>query len=104
MGLVAVAAGDAKGAEKRAKSAAVRIPGAPLAKLLSAQSRLLSGDAAAARRIFVELLEDDSATFFGLRGLLQESMDAKNWPEALGYIRKAYQLEPGPRVDRDHAL
>lgn len=93
-GLVAVAAGDAQSAEKYAKRAEYMIPGVPLTKLLTAQSALMNGNAPKARREFSALLEDDSAAFFGLRGLLTEHLRDGNAVEALALIRRAEELQP----------
>ncbi len=93
-GLVAVAAGDAQSAEKYAKRAELMIPGVPLTKLLTAQSALMNGNAPKARREFSALLEDDSAAFFGLRGLLTEHLRDGNAVEALALIRRAETLQP----------
>lgn len=93
-GLVAVAAGDAQMAEKYSKRAQIMIPGAPLSKLLSAQAALLQGNAPKARVEFQALLDDDAAAIFGVRGLLNETLDAGNYKEALGYIRHAERLQP----------
>jgi len=93
-GFVAIAAGDARAAEKHAARASVMVPGAPLAKLLSAQSHMLSGEAHKARRLFAELLEHEHAAFLGVRGLLQDTLQAKDYREALQHIRHADELQP----------
>jgi HemY protein len=94
-GMVAVAAGDAAGAQKHARRALAGIPDAPLAKLLSAQALLLAGDAQKARRIFSELADDDTAAFLGLRGLLAEAENNGDYAAALLHARRAAQLQPG---------
>jgi HemY protein len=93
-GLVAVAAGDERTAEKLSRRAARLVPDTPLTKLLTAQAALLRGDAPAARREFTALLDDRSAAFFGLRGLLNETLETGNYREALDLIRRAHALEP----------
>lgn len=93
-GFVAVAAGDARAADKFAKQAEYMIPGVPLTKLLTAQTALMNGNAPKARREFANLLEDDSAAFFGLRGLLTEHLRDGNAVEALSLIRRAETLQP----------
>lgn len=94
-GLVAVAAGDGRTAEKYAKRAEDMIPGTPLTRLLVAQTALMNGNAPKARREFAELLEDNDAAFFGVRGLLTDTLNQGNYREALVHIRKAEQLQPG---------
>ena len=93
-GLVAVAAGDGIAAEKYAKRAEYMIPGTPLTRLLTAQTALMNGNAPKARREFANLLEDGSAAFFGVRGLLNETLADGNYREALDLIRKAETLQP----------
>jgi len=94
-GLVAIAAGDGRSAEKYAKRAEDMIPGTPLTRLLVAQTALLNGNAPKARREFAELLDDNDAAFFGVRGLLNETLQQGNYREALTLIRKADELQPG---------
>jgi len=93
-GLVAVAAGDGVAAEKFSRRAESMIPGTPLTRLLTAQSALMNGDAPRARREFANLLEDGSAAFFGVRGLLNETLAEGNYSEALDLIRRADELQP----------
>jgi HemY protein len=93
-GFVAVAAGDGRTAERYAGRANTMIPDAPLTRLLAAQSYLLNGNAPRARAEFSALLKDDSAAFFGIKGLLQESLHSGDYREALQYIRKADALQP----------
>jgi len=94
-GLVAIAAGDGRTAEKYAKRAENMIPGTPLTKLLVAQTALMNGDAPKARREFAALLDDNDAAFFGVRGLLTDTLKEGNYREALTLIRKADELQPG---------
>jgi HemY protein len=93
-GLVAIAAGDALAAEKYTKRAKDMIPDAPLAKLLSAQSAQMNGNAPKARREFTALLDDEDAAFFGLRGLLNEHMRDRNYGEAANLLARAENLQP----------
>jgi HemY protein len=93
-GLVAIAAGDAQSAQKHASRAQELIPGVPLTRLLTAQTALLNGNVPAARREFISLVEDKEAAFFGLRGLLADTMAEKNYAEALVYARRAAELQP----------
>ncbi|MDE1151352.1 MAG: heme biosynthesis HemY N-terminal domain-containing protein [Micavibrio sp.] len=94
-GLVAVAAGDGRSAERYARKAEDMIPGTPLTRLLVAQTALMNGNAPKARREFAELLEDNDAAFFGVRGLLNDTLQQGNYREALALIRKADELQPG---------
>lgn len=96
-GLVAVAAGDGPAAEKFSRRALAMIPGAPLARLLTAQAAMMNGNAPRARREFAALLEDDDAAFFGIRGLLSDLLVEGNTAEALQLVRRAEKLQPRRR-------
>lgn len=93
-GLVAVAAGDAKRAEKMMQRAQTALPEQPLTRLLTAQTALLLGNDAAAKRAFADLLDDPEGAFFGVRGLLNEALARRDYSEALAYLRRADQLQP----------
>lgn len=93
-GLVSIAAGDPQSAEKNAKRAEALIPGTPLTKLLTAQTALLNGNVPKARREFTGLLDDGEAAFFGLRGLLTQTLKEGSYAEAQSLIRKAEELQP----------
>jgi HemY protein len=93
-GLVAIAAGDSYGASRLSQRAEILVPGTPLTRLLTAQTALLNGDSAKARREFTALLDDDSAAFLGVRGLLSEAVSAGDHAAALELIRRADKLQP----------
>jgi len=93
-GLVAVAAGDMKGAERQARRAKSLLPGMALTKLLSAQSALMKGDGTLAKVEFQGLLDDRSAAFFGVRGLLNEALKQGDHAEVLKLMRQAEKLQP----------
>ncbi len=93
-GLVAIASGDNGAAAKQARKAKALLPDTSLTKLLSAQSSLMNGDTANANLEFTELLEDKNAAFFGIRGLLNQSMQDGDNAQSLKLIRKAEALQP----------
>jgi HemY protein len=68
-GLLAVAAGDLRAAERSSHEAARRAPELPLTRLLQAQTAQLRGDRDTARRIFQAMTEDPETRIAGLRGL-----------------------------------
>jgi len=72
-GLIAVAAGDLRGAERAMLEASRRTPDQPLARLLEAQTAQLKGDRAAARQVFQRMTEDPQTRIAGLRGLYVEA-------------------------------
>ncbi len=92
-GLVAVAAGDARGALRLGRESG-RLIKNPLNLLLLAQAAQLDGDEAQARRHFGAMLEHSETEFLGLRGLLVQATKAGDWDAALDYARRAYALRP----------
>lgn len=92
-GLVAVAAGDPKAAQRYGRKAGQLIDN-PLNLLLLAQAAQLNGDEAAARRFFERMLEHPETEFLGLRGLIVQATKAGDWQAARGYARRAYGLSP----------
>lgn len=93
-GLVAVAAGDAKRAEKMMQRAQAVLPDQPLARLLAAQTALLQGNRAAAQRAFAALLDDPEGAFFGVRGLIADSLSRRDYLAAREHLRTADRLQP----------
>src|SRR5918997_3611901 len=91
-GLIAVAAGDLRTAERATQEAARRIPGQPLARLLQAQTAQLKGDRSAARRIFQEMTEDPATRIAGLRGLYIEA-EREGEREAAHVIAEQARIE-----------
>lgn len=95
LGFVAIAAGNAKDATRYSKQTQKYLPeqgGLPL--LLEAQAARLRGDEGAARQIYMQLLKDKDAAFFGVRGLLKAAMDAQDYEAALDHARQALALNP----------
>ena len=72
-GLIAIAAGDVRTAERAMQDAARRLPDQPLTKLLKAQTAQLTGNRAIAREIFQEMTKDAATRTVGLRGLYIEA-------------------------------
>lgn len=72
-GLVAIAAGDVRLAERSMLEATRRAPGQPLTRLLQAQTAQLKGDRTAAREVFKDMVEDAQTRIAGLRGLYIEA-------------------------------
>ncbi len=93
-GLVAVAAGDTKVALKHSKRASKLIPQVSLTKLLSAQSSLMNNEHDKAQKQFYELIKDKEASFFGVRGLLTQTIRQGDHDKALQLVRQADSLQP----------
>jgi HemY protein len=94
-GFVSVAAGDAKKATSFARDVRKLLPderGLPL--LLEAQAARLRGEEGAARRSFEELLLDEDAAFFGIKGLLKSSIEEGDTIKALSYAKTAQGQNP----------
>jgi HemY protein len=92
-GLVAVAAGDSKEAQRLGRKAGQLVDN-PLNLLLLAQAAQLGGDEAAAQRHFKAMLDHPETEFLGLRGLIVQATKAGDWNAARDYARRAYALHP----------
>lgn len=94
-GMVAVAAGDAKTAQRLAKDAEHLLPDPPLTLLLSAQAAQLSGDEPGAQSRFTAMLAHPETEFLGLRGLFAQAMRRGDKMVALAHLQRADNLRPG---------
>lgn len=94
-GLVAVAAGDRNEAARQAKRAEALLNDPALTRLLSAQSAQLNGQDDAARRYFESMLDDPSAAFMGVRGLMMQALKSGDHARALELAEEADRLRPG---------
>lgn len=92
--VLALAAGDAKTARRLSDRARRLLPPQPVTHVLAAQAARLSGDEAAAQAEFSALLDDPSAAFIGLRGLLTGAMRDGRTDEALKLAEDAFRQEP----------
>ncbi|SEQ77081.1 HemY protein [Faunimonas pinastri] len=90
-GLLAVAAGDVRGAERATGDALRRIPNRPLTMLLRAQTAQLKGDHAEAGEAFKAMLEEPDARIVGLRGLYIEAERQGNHEAARRIAEEARQ-------------
>lgn len=72
-GLIAIGAGDLRGAREAAADAARLSPGDPLVLLLTAQSAQMAGDRSGAEHAFREMTRRDDTKLLGLRGLYIEA-------------------------------
>jgi HemY protein len=98
-GLVALAAGDAKAADKARQRAELlfrksRLDVPPLARLLSAQAALMRGDDVAAQGDFSAMLDSPETEFLGLRGLIVQALKAGDDAAALALTERAMALKP----------
>jgi HemY protein len=95
-GLVAIAAGDVKAAERAMLEASRRAPGQPLTLLLTAQTAQLKGDRSGARDVFQRMTEESATRIAGLRGLYIEA-------EREGEVEAAHQIAERARVEAPSA-
>ncbi|HEV2677821.1 MAG TPA: heme biosynthesis HemY N-terminal domain-containing protein [Aliidongia sp.] len=98
-GLVAVAAGDARAAERLHKRAELmfrkgQLDSPPLTRLLSAQAALMRGDSAMAEGEFSAMLGDPETEFLGLRGLILQALKRGDDATALKLTTRANELKP----------
>ena len=92
--MVALAAGDAKRADRLADRAERLLPPQPLTHVVTAEAARLSGDDARAAARYRQMLEDGTAKFIGLRGLIAQALTGDRRREALRLVREAQALEP----------
>jgi len=93
-GMVAVAAGDVKEADKNAKQANNLLQDPPLTMLLSAQAAQLSGDEKAAKKFFEAMSERPEMAFLGVRGRLNQAIAEGDDGTALKLAERAFRLKP----------
>ncbi len=94
-GMVAVGAGDSRGAQRHAAEASRLLGAEPMTLLLSAQAAQLAGDKPAAAAAFSRMLDMDDARVLGLRGLFIESRRKGDLQAARFYAEEANKLAPG---------
>jgi HemY protein len=83
----ALAAADPKGAQREAQRAKRLLSNAPMALLVSAEAARLAGNPEASEGYYRALAEQPDAAFLGLRGLLRQALDARDWPLAADIAR-----------------
>jgi HemY protein len=93
-GLIAIGAGDSSLASRYALQARKALPHAPLTHLLRAQSAELSGDRAAARRIYEAMLASPETEQLGLRGLFLEAQREGAGEAARQFAARALKANP----------
>ena len=93
--LVALAAGEQGAARKEARRARNLLGDSPQTLLLVAEAGRLSGREDEAEEAFRALTKQKDARFLGLRGLLRQAVDRRDWPEALVIAKQAEAAHPG---------
>jgi HemY protein len=93
-GLIAVGAGDLRGARKHTDEAKRIAPAEPLALLLSAQSAQLAGDREAADRAFRAMASRADTKALGLHGLFIEARRRADHMSAHAFAEEAARVNP----------
>jgi HemY protein len=93
--LVALAAGEKVAARREAGRARQFLGESPQTLLLVAEAGRLSGREDEAAEAFRALTKQSDARFLGLRGLLRQAVDRRDWPEALVIAKQAEAAHPG---------
>jgi HemY protein len=93
--LVALAAGEQGSARKEARRARNLLGDSPQTLLLVAEAGRLSGREDEAEEAFRALTKQKHASFLGLRGLLRQAVDRRDWPEAQVIAKQAEAAHPG---------
>jgi HemY protein len=94
-GLLAIASGDIRTAERAAAEAAKRSPDMALMHLLQAQTAQSKGDHEAARQAFAAMLEWPETRVVGLRGLHIEAEREGDHVAARHYAQEAHRIFAG---------
>lgn len=94
-GLAAAIGGEAPKARKLAGRADKLLGDPALTTFLSAQAAKLSGDKAAARQYFTLMLERAETASLGLKGLLEQALEAEDDAQALDLATRALAASPG---------
>jgi HemY protein len=93
--LLALAAGEQGAARKEARRARDMLGDSPQTLLLVAETSRLSGREDEAEAAFRVLAKRKDASFLGLRGLLRQAIDRRDWSEALLIAKQAEAAHPG---------
>ncbi|MEM6620958.1 MAG: heme biosynthesis HemY N-terminal domain-containing protein [Pseudomonadota bacterium] len=92
--MVAMASGDAKTAQKKAKLAEQRLMRPQLTRLINAQVADMAGDTARAETYYKALMAEDSTAFVGAQGLLGHALAEGETDRALTLASHARDLAP----------
>ncbi|MBY4894003.1 tetratricopeptide repeat protein [Rhodobacteraceae bacterium N5(2021)] len=93
-GMMALAAGEGRLAIRKAERAGKYLGRPELTNLVVAQGAQMVGDDALATETFKAMVADDRTRFVGVRGLMQQKLDAGDTDTALKLAEKALALRP----------
>lgn len=94
-GLVELAAGQPQKARKEARRARRLLADQPQTLLLVAEAGRLVGRDDEAENAFLALANQKDARFLGLRGLLRQAVDRRDWQQAVVLAKQAEASKPG---------
>lgn len=93
-GMMALAAGEGRLAIRKAERAGKYLGRPELTNLVVAQGASMVGDKALATETFKAMVTDERTRFVGVRGLMQQKLDAGDTDTALKLAEKAMVLRP----------
>jgi len=96
--MIALAAGDARSAEKNARQAERRLVRPELTGLVRAQAADLVGDGARAETHYKALMSNPRTAFVGTQGLLSRALEGSDDDRALKLALRARELAPKDRA------
>ncbi len=102
LGLVSLAAGDSRSAQKQARKAEKLLGKGLLPDLLAAQAAHLAGDRNAARRYFAQLSKHKDTAYYGLIGIMNLQLQNNDPVKSLTAAQKALQIQPDSMVALTH--
>ena len=93
-GMVALEAGDAKTAKRKAEIAERKLGKPSLTRLLNAKAAEMAGDHAKAETYYKALMSDSNTAFVGAQGLLGQAIAADDTDRAMKFASKAIEYNP----------
>jgi HemY protein len=93
-GLVALAAGDARAANRQAQKAERLLNRPEVTRIVNAQAAELAGDRERALEYYKAMLQNDRTRFVGIKGLMAKKLEAGDTDTALKLAQKAFALRP----------
>jgi HemY protein len=93
-GLVALAAGDARNATRKAEKAERLLARPDVTRIVGAQAAELAGDRQRAFDYYKAMLDSDRTRFVGVKGLMHKKLEAGDTETALALAKKAFALRP----------
>ncbi|NND41407.1 MAG: heme biosynthesis protein HemY [Silicimonas sp.] len=103
-GMMALASGDGRVALTKASKAEKLLRRPDLTTLLTAQAAEQAGDRARAEQAYKQLLSDEKTRFVGVRGLMQQKLEAGDTETAMKLAEKAFALKPRHTGTQDTLL